>query len=443
MSEPTGVLTFEDLVKRVAREAGIAYYGSTGQERNMIPIDVHDLDKCKEVVNDGIRMFISDAPPTGWRWMRRIASVTMTVTRVTGTADAADADDSNPATATTLTDATLEDTYDTDDDLVGWWIYILTGTGASSYAQITDYTASGGVVEVADWLDENGNLSGTYPVATDTFAITPIETVGGDISRYPLPENFGGDPAGRIEYAGSTNHASVINWCDEALIRAKRAVTIITGYPRYAAIRSLEPTSNTLSPKRRFEIIFDPQPVAADTVEFPYSLYFDNLSIEAGTATGGAPLATTLTDTALIGFFPNDYFNGWKMEIISGTGRTSYALVTDYVSATGVLTIADWLFADGTAGGTDGAASSIYVLTPANNLHPAGYRFDEFILAACMAKAEMEFEDISANYVEQYHKKSLREAYKIDARSAPRQLGSMNPGRRYVRERTWSDITYS
>lgn len=434
MSEPTGSLTFESLVKRVAEEAGVASHGSSGQERVNVPIDEHDLDKCKEVVNDGIRMFIADAPPNGWRWMRRIASVTMTATRITGTADS--------TSTTTIVDLTLADTYDADDDLNGYYVYILTGTGKGSYALITDYTTLTGTVTVAEWLDSNGNTGGTTPAATDTFAITPVETVGGDIARYPLSENFGGDVAGRIEYASSTNHASIIEWRDEAYIRSRRAVTVNTGYPLFAAIRPLEPVTSSSSAKRRFEIIFDPQPVAADTIEFPYSLYFNDLRLEAGDASSVSG-TTGLLDTALDNLYPDDYFNGWKIKIISGTGKNSYAIVDDYTGGTAQFDVLDWLFINGTAGGTDPAANSVYVVEPVNNLHPAGFRFDEIILAACMAKAEQEFEDVAASYVEQYHKKSLAEAFKIDARSAPRQLGSMNLGERHGRERTWKDVDYN
>ncbi len=449
MSEPTGSLTFESLIIRIAEEAGVAFYGSSGQERPQVPIDAHNLYKCKKVVLDGIRMFISDAPETGWRWMRRLASVTMTATRITGTVDSV----SGTAPGTyTLVDADLEKVLDSDGNPLyvdnyfkGWFVYILTGTGIGRYAVVTGYAESGGVITVADWLDSNGNAiantGGAVPVATDTFAITPVETVGGDISRYPLPENFGGDAAGRIEYASSTNHASIIEWRDEALIRAKRAVTVITGYPRYAALRPLEPVTSSFSAKRRFEILLDPQPVTDDTVEFPYTLHFNELQLEAGDASSVSG-TTGLLDSALDGLYPDDYFNGWKIKIVSGTGKNSYAIVDDYTGGTAQFDVLDWLFISGAAGGTDPAANSVYVVEPANNLHPAGYRFDEIILAACMSKAEQEFEDIAANYVEQYHKKSLAEAKKIDARSAPRQLGSMNRGERYVRERTWLDVTY-
>ena len=435
MAEPTSALEYEGLILRVARESGFAYHGSSGNERAMVPADdAHNLDLSKRIVNDGIRMFIADAPENGWRWMRRIASVTVTATRDTGTADAAD--------STSITDLTLADTYDSNDDLNGYWIYILTGTGAGSYAQITDYVGLTGVITVVDWLDAYGNPGGTDPVATDTFAITPIETVGGDIHRYPLPENFGGEVDGEIKYASNTNHSSTINWVHESYIRSRRSVTVITGYPLYAATRPLEPYAGGVGPKRRFEIIFDPAPVAADTFEFPYTLFFDDMKLEAGTASS-VDGSTGLLDSSLDGLFPDDYFNSQVIKIISGDGKNSYALVTDYAGATAKFTVADWLSIDGTAGGTDPTAGSAYVVTPAANLHPAGFRFDQAILAACLAQAEIEVEDVQAGFMQKYTQKALSKAYNIDKRSAPRSLGTMNAKDRHFRERIFRDRTYN
>ena len=433
MAEPTSALSFYDLILRVAREAGIAYHGSSGSEKAVIPIDEHDLDLCKTIVNDGIRMFIADAPSKGWRWMCRIMSVVLTATRVTGTGDAG-------TNATHLIDATLITTYDTADDLKDWYAYILTGTGVGSYAKITAYDESTGDCTVTDWLDAYGNPGGTDPTTGSTFAITPVETVGGDISRYPLAENFGGEVNGKIEYAEDSNHSAIIEWRDEAFIRAKRAVTVNTGYPQYAAIRPLEFYSGGTGPKRRWELIVDPKPVAADTLEFPYTLSFDELDLIAGDASSVSG-TTGLLDTALNNLYPDDYFNGWKITIISGTGKNSYAFVDDYTGGTAQFDVLDWLSISGGDDGTDPAVNSVYIVEPPGNLHPAGLRFDEAIKAACLAQAEIDIEDIVAGFTGTYMQKALPKAYAIDVRSAPRKLGSMNRGERYIRERTWSDIT--
>ncbi len=442
MSEPSSAYSYEDLILRIAREAGIAYHGASGSEPTMIPVDEDDLNICKRIVNDGIKMFIADAPAKGWRWMRRIMSVVLTAIRITGTVDSV----SGTAPGSyTIVDATLSATYDTNDDLKDYYIYILTGTGIGRYAKITAYTAASGTCTVADWLDENGNAigisGGAVPAATDTFAITPVETIGGDIARYPLPENFDGEVTGEIHYSKETNHSTLIQWVDEALIRNRRAITVNTGYPFYAAIRPFEPVLSAPSAKRRFELILDPQPVATDTLQFPYVLSFDKLRLVGGLASSGG--ATTLVDSSFANLYPDDYFNGWKVYIINGTGKNARAVITDFAGSTFTITVADWLaIDDSTASAADPTSDSAYYLVPVNNLHPAGLRFDKAILSACYAKAEMELEDAAAGFVKQYIEKDLIQAYKIDVRSAPRKLGSMNRGERYVRERTWLDVSY-
>lgn len=72
---PTSSFTFRDLVLRVAEYLGVAYYGSSGTESAQVPTDAHDLDMCKRLVNDGIRMFV--AANAKWRWMRKTYSLTL------------------------------------------------------------------------------------------------------------------------------------------------------------------------------------------------------------------------------------------------------------------------------------------------------------------------------------------------------------------------------
>lgn len=433
MAQPTSRLTYQELIRKIAKRGGNAYYGESGDKKALIPINLYDLEFCKDIAIDGIRMFIADAPRTGWRWQRRKLSVTMTGIRITGTADAAN--------GTSITDATLIVTYDTNDELNDYYIYITGGTGEGSFAQITAYNATSGKCTVDDWLNQYGNADGTDPAASSTFAITGVETVGGDIARYPLPEHFSGETTGKIKYEKDSNHATPIQWRDESFIRANRAVVIITGYPRYAAIRPLEPAITDIedgSAKHRFEIIFDPQPSSAETVEFPYLLSFDSLKLESGKATGGAN--TTLTDTAREE--SNDFFKGWRCEIIAGTGKGSYATVTGYAGSTGVFTVVDWLTSAGAAGGTNPAADSGYIVYPLNNSLPPGFVFDEAMLAACYAQLAIEDEDADQLALTYYGQKALPAAHRADARLAPRQLGSMNTRtRRHDRfRRTWNDV---
>ena len=359
-------------------------------------------------------------------------SVNITGTRITGTADAAD--------ATSITDLTLVDTYDEDNDLNDYWCYILTGTGQYSYAQITDYDGTTGACTVADWLDQYGNAGGTNPAADSTFAITQYETVGGDIARYPLAENFGGSADGPIEYAADTSHSAPIEWCDESLIRAKRSVSVQDGYPVLAAIRPLEPVGSTLSStsiKRRWELFLDPQPSASDVLQFPYTLYFDKLDLETGTASAGA--ADSISDTTRTE--GDDYFNGWEVTIIYGTGKGSNAIVTDYTGATGKFDVDDWLTSAGDAGGTNPDDTSVYAVEPLNNRHPAGQRFDEVILSASKYKLEETDEEVNKGFSQKYLQKDLPQAKIIDGRGAPRKLGSLNRSGQPTRNRVWNNVT--
>ena len=216
MAEPSGALSISDLVLRVAEKLGIAEYTSTGLIH--VPTNQFNLNLCKQYVNNGIRMFMADAPPKGWRWMRRLMTVT----------------------------------FDAEGD-----------------------------------GDDN---------------------IDSDAARYKLAENFGGTVDGPIEYDADSAIGTNIEWCDESVIRARRSISVNTGIPTLAAIRPYQPTSETLSATRQWELIVDPQPGSAYVVKFPYTLHFDKMDIEAGITDSGTD--TTLVDaTRTEGA---DYFNTWK-----------------------------------------------------------------------------------------------------------------------------------
>ena len=146
----------------------------------------------------------------------------------------------------------------------------------------------------------------------------------------------------------------------------------------------------------------------------------------AGLASGGS--ATTIVDSSFAKYYPDDYFNAdWKAFVISGTGIWSRAVVTDFTGSTFTVTVANWLGIDDSSdSGEDPASASAYYLEPLSNLHPAGFRFDQAILAACLAQAETDIEDIASNFMQKYMQKAIPKAHAIDTRSAPRKLGSMN-----------------
>jgi hypothetical protein len=172
-------------------------------------------------------------------------------------------------------------------------------------------------------------------------------------------------------------------------------------------------------------LLVDPSPSEADAIEFPYTVHFDNMQLEAGEATGGS--ANTLVDSSRTEI--DDYFNGWILTIVSGTGIFETATITDY--ANGTFTFG------GLSGGSTPDSTSVYYVQPASNLHPAGFRFDQVLITACLYQAEQQIIEFDKGYGSKYAQKDLPMAWKTDARSAPRTLGNYFPS---PRERNWLDI---
>ena len=427
MAEPTSALSFEDLVVRVAELLEIADWDAT-DGNPIVPVsdntNRYNMSLCVRIANNAIRMFIADAPPKGWRWMKRIHSLTQAVT-YTGTATA--------GTAASLTDSDLASTY-ADDFFNGYSIYITAGTGVGESATITDYTGLTGVFAFTALSGASTpDTTSKYTIAKSTLAID------GDGSRYLLPEDFGGTVDGKITYAANSAHGTQIEWADESQIRDYRSNDIQSGYSTLAATRPYSPTSPTIATNRRWEIIFDPQPASIQTVKFPYTMHFNKLQLTGGAATNGA--AAAISDSSLANLYPNDLYNGWRVSVISGTGKGATALVTDFVGADGEFFVTDWLYSDGTAAAVNPAAGSLYTLQPAANVHPAGFMFDNAIEAACKARAQMETGDIGDNWIQEYRQVALPEAWRLDSRSAPRRLGPLVNGPRTRRHREFDSVT--
>ena len=493
MAEPTSILSYYDFILKTAELAAVAYYGATAQERAIIPInDVNTFDKCKRIVNDGIRMFIAGAPPLGWRWKNRIQSVTFGSVETTGECDSA-------GDSTSLIDTELQSVYDTDDEIVGYYVYDIT---QNIYAVITAYTAGTdasptGDIIVAAWLDYDDVVSSLTPADKDKYAITDVKVVAGDKARYWLDQDFG-RIAGEITWAKGSSRGHYLTWAHEAEIRARREVTVNTGYPQVAAVRRYRN-------QRRWELIVDPSPVATDTILFPYELGFDELHMEGGISDYGG--TTYLHDADR--WEPENYFNGWIVTLLDGTGRGSYAVVTDYESRDGSITafaassaktkvtsthalsngdvvtisgttsyngtfvissvisttsfeiavtfvaddatgtwkqrqieVTEWLKSDGNATGISPGTSTAYMIEPVYNKHPAGLLFDDAILSACLAQVEMQYEDVQGGYVQKFYNTDLPAAWAADGRTAPRKLGKLTRGGTRAYRRTSGDILH-
>ena len=372
-------LTFTELVAHVAYQMGVAYYGAAGDEVAQAPDDDFTLAKIENYVNGGIRMFLNDAPPEGWRFQQPTASIVAWAT-ATGVANGGPSFGDPESTVTvhartfhdsmlghklkftvtstadgtpTYTAANGTTVIDVDDAIfsgvfaVGQTITFDATDNVYTVNSITDTTtvvvdgdasgeADGDTVTITrDYVieavtsalvvDVTGNASGESDGATVTV------TADGN---YTLPSTFGGEYLGPISYAAGENPGATIRWGSEGNIRRLREnVSSQTGYPTIAAVRK----SGTA---RRWELIVYPTPGGEYTLEFPYELYFTALS------------ATT-------------------------------------------------------------------------DLHPAGAHYDETIMAACEGYAEMKGEDRLAGRLQYYRGSALPAAHRRNRRSAPRKLGNL------------------
>jgi len=424
MSEQTSAYILEDLLLRTALAADMAYYGSAGSSKACIPVDSHNFDSCLRCVNDGIKMFIAHAPPNGWQWRNRMASITLATVQTEGTVEDGD--------ATTLVDATLSSIYTTDASLPAtYYIYDQT---KEIYAQVASYEAASGTVTVTAWLNYDETTSSSVPVVGDSFSITNLKTVAGDKARYYLPDTFMGEYTGRITYGKDSNAGHVISWTHEGDVRFQRESSVSTGNPTIAAVRP--------SPvRRRWELIVDPSPTEAKTVTFPYRIGFNDLQgiVEITTASGD----DSVTLGGIANQYSTDYFKGWYVYCVAGVGIGSYAKVTGYTAASGKFDVVDWLTVNGVAGGVNPHATEAYMFVTDGYRHPAGAQFDEAVLAACKAQAEMDFEDAAAGSMDKFLKFDLPNAHKIDGRSGPKSVGRMKSGSRAVHHwRQWDNVTH-
>jgi len=252
-SEPTSVLTFQDLIIEVARRIGVAFYGDDGDEVVQVPVDAHDLAECKRHVNNAIRMILNDAPAlNGWRFTRPTASVVIWGTVATDDDNKVSSLGYDPLTDKTTLQAESDSFYDSMEEKS----IVLTGVDTFT---ITDYL-SATQIKVAGDATAAGVSGVTWSLTAD--------------GNYTLPRSFGGQVVGVPTYESDTNQGVSLNWTDEAVIRKWREnITDETGDPYLLAIRPMA----TGTPRRRWELMAYPQPDEVMTVEFPYHLHFDRM----------------------------------------------------------------------------------------------------------------------------------------------------------------------
>jgi hypothetical protein len=392
VSEPTAALSYSDLILNVAEQLGVAYYGPNGDQVAQVPVDVFTLDKCTRYVQDGIRMFMSDAPPNGWRWQRPLAEIDIwqdigiqmpagsagpnlvssrtiagtthvyATSAVFSTANVGQVISVRNLGVFTIaayvspTEITL--TPGTDYQWIGAATFSFTNTPLTSYPTLTaTYDAGSDTTTITSTtLIFYPSATGTSLFVLDIAGAIPLNnfssntqmTVAGDYSWagakyfsmfsggvYMLPENFGGEVAGEITYQAGQNRGVPINWISELEIRRLRENwNSVSGNPYYAAVRRDQTDS------RRWNLVIYPNTGGTYRVEFPFIVYFDKI-----------PASIT------------------------------------------------------------------------TSVHPAGFAHDETVKAAVLAQAELQGEDVLAGRQQYYRTIALPNSYRIDGRSAARRLG--------------------
>ncbi|KKM07533.1 hypothetical protein LCGC14_1732990 [marine sediment metagenome] len=121
----------------------------------------------------------------------------------------------------------------------------------------------------------------TFTITFDPDGTGP-DNVNSENHRYYMPDGFYGIILGNFTYEANSGYIDIVQTTEEA-IRAKYASNEHAGYPTEFAIRPLHGDD-----KRRWEVIFWPEPTAANVVTARCRLY-PNMMIE-------------LTDTPSAGF---------------------------------------------------------------------------------------------------------------------------------------------
>lgn len=249
--EDTSAYNLGDLVLEVALKMGSAYYGEDGTEEAQVPVDPHDLSQCKRHVNNALRMFLADAPPTGWRWTKPIYSVVMWPTinvNATKTVTGGTYDVTNDQTLLTASSSVF---YETMEEKA----IVVTGQGTFTIKQYVSAT------QVYVYGNHYFVAAATYSIASD--------------GNYTLPRTFVGTYSGAVTYQAGTNQDTPIEWTNDVFIRQLRENdSIVSGWPSLAAIR----LRSALTGRRRYELMAYPAPIQTMTIEVTFDLGFNELS---------------------------------------------------------------------------------------------------------------------------------------------------------------------
>ena len=341
ITEPTSALMNEDLLIKVSKKLGLAYYGADGTGVPSVPNDPADLALCQDIVNDAIRMFINDGPePNGWKWLNRIAQVDLwpqiAFDPTNATNVSAVYNSTGPfAGLTTLTLTSppppppppplgqvpyVAPTFLASMELRPIWIggnppantpglnltddeFPLSsqlGTQFTIVQYLGPYTVNVIATPASVVPTQTPQVpGGAFPAGTvvTTEQIPALIQQFGQLNTssnyaigfgmvatgdYTLPADFGGQYTGPISFIANTNRGMILRWIDEFSIRQRRQnYNIESGTPYEAAVRLIPtPTYSFIGyipPRQRWELMTWRISSEFLSVIFPYTLHFNDL----------------------------------------------------------------------------------------------------------------------------------------------------------------------
>jgi len=371
-------LTYTELVTHIASQLGVAYYGAAGNEAAQAPVDVYTLDAMQDYVNGGIRMLLNDAPPEGWRCQQPTASIVLWSTS-SGVANGAPV---YVATSTVTVHARMF-----HDSMVG---HNLKFTVTSTADGTPTYTAANGttVIDVDDTI-----FSGVFAVGQSiTFDATGNSYVVNTITD-TTTVIVDGDASGEADGDTVTiTRNYVIASVTSSL------VAVVTG----DASGEADGAAMTITADGNYTL---PSTFGGE--------YLGPISYAAGENPG-----------ASIQWTSEGMIRRLRENVSSQTGYPTLAAIRKS------SIVRRWeLVVYPTPGGeyTVEFPYELYftALSATTDVHPAGAHYDETILAACEAYAEMKGENQLAGRLKYYREAALPAAHRRNRRSAPRKLGNL------------------
>jgi len=372
-------LTYTELVAHVASQLGVAYYGAAGDEVAQAPTDTYTLQAVKDYVNGGIRMLLNDAPPEGWRCQQPTASIDLWAT-ASGTCNGAPAF-GDPESTVTVHARTFH------DSMLGHKLkFTVTSTadGAPSYDSDTEVSTIdvddaifSGVFAVGQSItfDATGN---SYVVNTITDTTTVI--VDGDASGEADGDTI---TITRDYVIEAVTSALVVNVTGDASGEADGATVTITADGNYTL-------PSTFGGEYLGPITYAAGENPGASIQWESEGLIRRLRENTSSQTGVPSIAAVRK---------SDIARRWEL-VVYPTPGGDYTVEFPY---------------------------ELYftALSAVTDLHPFGAHYDETVMAACEAYAEMKGQDNLAGRVQYYEGKALPAAHRRNRRSSPKKLGNL------------------